>query len=508
MFDPVDLDRKLVEKGGLYDFVEMSWHVVEPSNFVGNWHLGLICEHLEAVSLNQIDRLIINQPPSTGKSILTGVFWNVWEWILRPSTKWFYVSYDPTLVGTRDGGKVVRLLQSEWFKDRWGNLLPRTAPALSNFDNVHGGYRFSTGMKGKGTGRHADIQVIDDPIKPKDVTGGSSVTKKELRFASEHLGGTLASRAVNPPTFRRVLVMQRLHDEDPSGEMINTGRWVHLRLPMAYDRDRPCKTSVGGDPRTTEGALLFPERFPAGTVETLKAELGPDPYAAQYQQTPTRKGGKTFRREWFRFWHMRPDVPDRFCPVHAFDKCTCDTPPPVRMCNVLPLHGLDIQSWDCAFKGKDTSDFVAGGLFRVSFGRVFLVDCTNERLSFTLTLAAIKAMTVKFPKALDKLIEEAANGAAVIDTLRIEIRGITPVDALGGKEARAAACTPLMAMGNYFLPHPDIAPWVKSYMVQLEAFPNGVNDDMVDMTSQALLKLRAHGNTFSEAMAAIRMGMK
>lgn len=501
----VHVDRALIAKGTLYDFVTMAWPQVEPSSFVPGWHLEEICIHLEAISRGELTRLIINQPPGTSKSSLVSVFWNVWEWIKRPETKYLYASYDASLV-CRDANKVLHILRSPWFLARWGNILadPKKA-AVANYLTTAGGFRFSTSPAGKATGRHSDIQVVDDPIKPKDASGGSSHTRNALRAVSQWWQETMASRASDPRTFRRVITMQRLHEEDLAGEMAVTGKYTLLCLPMRYEGTRRCVTPWGGDRRTSEGELLSPVRHPEHAVKTTEEDMGPDVASAQLQQRPTRKGGGTFRRAWWRFWHTKPDVPE---------PCLCDecfaarrTLPghiQARLCRVLPNAGLDMQSWDSTFKRTDTSDFVAGGIWRVVNNTFYLVHVTNERRSFSETLQAMRDLTKLFPRAYDKLLEDSANGPAIEDTLRQEIQGIVLCPALGGKEARANACTPAFAAGSVAIAHPDLAPWTWPYMAQLEAFPHSVNDDMVDMTSQALIRLRQHGDTFAQAMDKLR----
>jgi len=514
MFDlrtRIATDRALVAKGTFYDFFPMVWHMLDPAPLVRNWHIEQVCIHLEAMSLGEIRKLLINIPPGSGKSNLLTA-WNIWEWIHRPQTKFLFMSYDASLVGTRDGGKVVKVLQSDWFKMRWGELLPSGKPAASMFDTKAGGFRFSTSPGGKATGRHADIRGIDDPLKPKDTMGGATQTKAALRTVSEFIGGTMSSRATDLRTVRDLIVMQRLHEEDPCGEMLAKGGWLQLRFPMLYEAAFPCKTQWGGDPRETEGDLLFPERFPLEEVTDLRDNrIGLDGFAAQYQQRPVRQGGSIFQRSWWRFFHTIPDVPE---------PCLCDrchalkrTIPgcreaPARTCRLLPFTGFDSESWDCTFKKSDTSDFVAGGVFRAAENGVFLLDVRNERLSFTQTIQAIRDMSLAHPHAYDKLIEDKANGPAVEDALRAEIPGLTLVNPMGGKPARANAGSVYMSGGRFYLPHPDLAPWVWSFMAQHEGFPNAAFDDMVDMTSQYLVRLKSHGEHFSAAMARIRQGLK
>jgi predicted phage terminase large subunit-like protein len=487
--------------------------MIDPAPLVLNWHLEEKCKHLEAVSAGEIRKLVINEPPGSGKSNFVNVLWNAWEWIKRPQTKFLYASSDASLVGTRDGGKLINLLQSDWFMARWGSILEPGKPAASMFQTLAGGFRFSTSPGGKGIGRHGDIRVIDDPVKPVDAAGGATMTKNALQAVSDWCSNTWTSRATDQTTVRDVLVMQRLDDEDLASEWLDAGNCVHLCFPMLYDPDYPCITQWGGDRRTQKDELLFPKRFPLEVVLEMRdgagpLAMGPDVFAAQCQQRPVRKGGGIFHREWWRFWHTSEGV---------YEPCLCDqcfrtkrTIPgcpnavSLRKCEYLPPVGFEIQSWDCAFKKTDTTDFVAGGVFRINRGRVFLVDCENERRSFTQTTEALRRMSLRWPQAYDKLIEDKANGAAVEDSLKVEIPGLTLVNPMGGKIARANAGSIYFSGGRFFLPHPTLAPWVWTFMYQHESFPRGKNDDLVDMTSQVLVHLRKHGEHFAEAMRKLR----
>ena len=501
----IETDRALVARGGFHEFVRLAWSVVEPSIFVDGWHIEEICAHLEAVSRGEIRRLVINQPPGTGKSTLVNVLWPAWEWVERPATKWIFASYDSSLVGTRDGGKVIQLLGSDWFRSRWGDLLPSGKAAASMFQNRAGGFRFATSVAGAVTGRHADIQVADDPIKPRDALGGSTNTKNAIRAVSEWWASTMSTRLADQRTGRRVIVMQRLTHDDLAGEMLATGEYTHLRLPMLYEASDPCKTRWGGDRRTTEGEPLFPERFPLPVVEGLARELGPAGWAAQGQQRPSVAGGGIFRRDWFRFWHVIPGISE---------PCKCDQcwaaqrdlegHSGVNPCAVRPNEGQDIQSWDLTFKGSEGTDMVAAQVWRMAGSALYLLDSLNERLSYVATKRAFRDWGAKWPTCYDKLVEDKANGPALESDLKSDIPGITLVAPGGGKEARASAASPMFAEGLVFVPHPALAPWVFDYLKQLEAFPRAAHDDMVDATTQALVRVKAHGLAFSAAMRRIR----
>ena len=189
------------------------------------------------------------------------------------------------------------------------------------------------------------------------------------------------------------------------------------------------------------------------------------------------------KRHWWRFWQPAgaglPPVVVRFPdnslrPVPAVDL-------PARL-------GEQIQSWDCAFKDLETSDFVVGQVWGRYGADRLLLDQVRARLDCPATVKAVREMSEKWPYTLAKLIEDKANGPAVIQMLQHEISGILPVNPEGGKVARAAAVSPLIEAGNVYLPHPHIAPWVTALIEECAAFPNGAHDDQVDAATQALLR--------------------
>ena len=506
----INIDREIIRKGGLFDFVQMAWREVEARPFLPNWHHEEVCIHLEAMSRCEIRNLVINQPPGTTKSLIINVLWPCWEWIHRPDTKFINASFDPTLVGRRDGGKVINLLNSPWFKARWGELLVESSPSTTDFNIKGGGFRFATSPGGKGTGRHGDIIAVDDPTKPKDAADGGTIAKKALQMVSGWWGNTMSSRQANPTTHRNLINMQRVHNSDLAGEMLRTGDYIHLCFPMRFVSDLKCRTHWGGDRREKDGELLFPARFPEEEVKALETRMGASVASAQLQQRPGIEGGGVFKRADWRFWHYNENEPEPCLCEKCFRRCLVDptysdpTHITGRKCVVLPRAGLDSQSWDMSFKNLDDSDFVAAGMWRTYAGLYYLLDILNERLSFTQSQAAMIRWDVLYPTALDKLVEDKANGTAIIDQLKLDVPGLTPIEPLGGKEARANACSPLFAAGKVFLPHPSIKPLVWLLMGQCEGFPKDTHDDLVDMISQALLQLRKYGDLFCQAMARIR----
>lgn len=500
----VEIDRELLlpkhragGRLGLSGFVVRAWHVVEPSTaFVPGWHVDLICDHLEAVMRGELHNLLINIPPGYSKSLLVSVLWPAWSWTFRPGTKWIYGSYADTL-SLRDAGKMRLLLESDWYQERWGHLWkPARVWGTEEFANDAGGFRFSTSVGGGTTGRHGEILVFDDPIKPRDVMGGAGATRTVLTKCVDWWQGTMASRLLEArpgQPHAKVGIMQRLHEADLAGHCLNevedSGRKVyhHVYLPQHFRPERRCVTKWGRDPREKEGELLCPGRFDeAGVKERARAMGGQAIVAAQEEQTPNPAGGGTFKQEWFsKRWRNLPD------------------------------GGRWFQSWDCSFKEIDTSDFVAGGVWYQKGASLYLVDQVHARLSFGDTCRAIAAKCARWPlSAGDVLVEDKANGSAVISVMRNVVTGLNPVEPYGGKEARAQATAPTWEAGNVYLPangafvphnvagrrqanpeddtHVDTS-WVDAYIQEHLAFPVGVKDDWVDMTSQAIMNVIAEG---------------
>lgn len=499
-----ELDREILSRAPdpLYRLVKMAWHLVESVEYKDNWHVPALCERLQAVSNGEITRLVINQPPGTQKSLTVSVFWNLWEWTLRPETKWMYASYDAGLPA-RDARRVLNVIQTDWWRERWPECeLTSLSPAVTNIETTAGGFRFSTSTGGKATGRHSDIQVCDDPHKPKELTGSIKVAKKAIETVSTWWKGTMSSRAADPATFRRVIMMQRLHEDDIAGEMLREAGYEHFCIPMRKESvsvQCPCGIECTPEDTREEGELLWPSRFPEDIVKQLETTgMGPTIAAAQLQQRPTPAGGGIFKNGWFRYWHHQAGVR-----VPQDPKFPCRD----KYCTVIPENeGFIIQSWDMSFKDTDGSDFVSCGVWLYAKPNFYLLDLLNARLSFVDTVQAVRDMSEKWPDAHTKLVEDKANGPAVMSQLDNEISGLCSVEPQGGKEARAHSISGYFFSGNVYIPHPDLIPGVWEYMTQLSTFPKAVNDDMVDQTSQALIHLTGGQLGYLDALEKIKNG--
>lgn len=464
----------------LREFVRQAWHVIEPATpFVPGWHIDAIVDHLEAVSRGQIRNLLINVPPRHMKSLLVSVLWPAWEWIRWPERRWLFSSYAATL-SIRDSVKCRRLIESPWYRAQWGHVFTLTGDqnAKTRFDNNRSGYRLSTSVGGAVTGEGGDRIVCDDPHNVADVASDT------IRHgAIDWWDIAMSTRVNDPKTSAMVIVMQRCHQRDLSGHLLEKGNFEHLCLPAEYEGPSRV-TSLGfADPRTEIGELLWSDRFGPKEIDDLKISLGSYGAAGQLQQRPSPAGGGIIKRHWFRYCQpIGANLP----PVVV--RLPDGTPVSIPAIEVPSCVDEQMQSWDCAFKDLDTADYVVGQLWARHRARFYLGDQFRARTDCPGTVKAVRAMTAKWPGTIAILIEDKANGSAVIQMLAHDIPGLLPVNPQGGKVARAQAISPLIEAGNIFLPHPDYAPWVNGFIEECVQFPYGAHDDQVDAMTQALLR--------------------
>jgi predicted phage terminase large subunit-like protein len=380
----------------------------------------------------------------------------------------------------RDSVKCRRLIESPWYRERWGGRFALTSDqnTKGRFDNNRSGYRLSTSVGGAATGEGGDRVVCDDPHNVQEAESHSV-----RRATLEWWDVVMSTRLNDPRTAAKVVVMQRCHQLDLSGRLLEQGGWEHLCMPAEYEPSRR-STSIGwSDPRTEPEELLWPDRFGPDEINSLKRSLGSYAAAGQLQQRPSPAGGGIIKRHWFRYFQPRgANLPPVVAPM-----------PDGTQLSIIAIeapHRVDqqIQSWDCAFKDLQTSDYVVGQIWARLGSMYFLGDQVRAKMDCPSTVKAVRDMTTKWPATLAKLIEDKANGSAVIQMLTQEIPGILPVNPEGGKVARAAAVSPLIEAGNIYLPHPLWAPWVNDFIEECAAFPNGAHDDQVDAMTQALLR--------------------
>src|SRR5580704_36286 len=295
------VERELATRS-FREFVRQAWPIIEPlTPFVPGWHILTIIDHLEAVTRGDIRNLLINVPPRHMKSLLVSVLWPAWEWIQHPERRWLYSSYAASL-SIRDSVKCRMLIESPWYRSFWGDryTLAFDQNTKARFDNNRSGYRIATSVGGTATGEGGDRIVCDDPHNVQEAES-DSVRKATLDWYDI----VMSTRVNDPRSAAKVVVMQRCHQQDLSGHLLEQGGWEHLRLPAEYEKPG-CTTSVGwSDPRAEQGELLWAERFGPEELESLKRSLGSYAAAGQLQQRPSPAGGGIFKRHWFRYFQPR-----------------------------------------------------------------------------------------------------------------------------------------------------------------------------------------------------------
>lgn len=478
------IERELARRayrrpGGLYLFVRDAWpHAKDPTpTFSDAWHVEVVCSLLEDLTYRRKRNHVVTLPPSTGKSMITGVMWPAWTWgCAKPNEQFFYASYDDGLLN-KATQKLFNVLRSSWFIDLFGRVLPEKEVPVSDFQTLRSGGRYNTSFGGAGTGHHGSVNVIDDPIKARDAVATSGLA---LESAWQTIAETYASRTNDPATYVRLLTMQRLALGDPVEQAEKAG-WSITRLPMEFEPENADPL----DPRTKEGEPLDAKRFPPDAMGQLKKDVnsaGTNAWDTQYQLRPTVKGGSIVKADWMKLTCRFDDVP----------------------------MGLTVHSWDLAFKGSDGSDFVAGQWWRacvVGGVRTFFQLASEpvfERLDFVSTKREIRERRRTW-KASRCLIEDKANGPAIENDLRREMPGfIETVNPQGSKTARMMSVADEYQQGRVV--HVE-GPYLERWRKQFPAFPRVRRDDEEDAASQAISWLRS-SDLFSEAMRAIRENMK
>jgi predicted phage terminase large subunit-like protein len=351
------------------------------------------------------------------------------------------------------------VLSSEKYRKLWGHSvrLARDQNLKTQYENTKRGVMFSTSITGSATGKGCDELIVDDPMNAK-----SAFSEQERETVLRNFDTIFRSRLNDPATGIIVVIMQRLHEEDLSGHLLKRepNAWTHLKMPAEFEQEMSWSRPIYGTPvEKHAGDLLWEKRFPRVVLQDMKTALGARAYAAQYLQDPAPLEGAIIKREWLKHYRELP-ASSGYAPW--------------------------VQSWDCSFKDTRGSDYVVGQVWKKVGAAFYLVDQVRARMDFVSTKEAIRQMTAKYPQATAKLIEDKANGSAVIASLKAEISGIIAVAPKDPKIGRVNGVSPLFEAGNVYLPEAGGVAWVGDFVEELTRFPNAAHDDQVDACTQAL----------------------
>jgi predicted phage terminase large subunit-like protein len=495
------VEKELCERS-LVDFTEQAWPLVEPrAPFVNSWHIGAIAEHLEAVTLGQLQGdILINIPPGTSKSYQVSVFWPAWEWgpRRRPDMRYLCGSYDEAL-SIRDNLRMRTIIESSWYQERWPIRLRDDQNTKTRFDNTATGWRIATSVGGRGTGEHPHRKIIDDPHNVKRAMSAAA-----RREAINWIGLTMGTRGVALGAVT-VVIMQRLHEEDLSGYILREMRdqfQTFICLPMRYEppafvdlgataalaegsidgiwfadgrtddgqravlRRMPTTPLGFQDPRTKPGELLMPALFDetkvAAVESTLRAAHGEFGVAGQMQQRPTPEKGGMFQEAW------------------------------LPIIEAMPAEGLIVRrarGWDCAATAGAGDYSVGVRMALTKSGLIVVEDVRRGQWGadeFEGDLGIMKSVATEDGRAvaIREEQEPGSGGKKVIADHTKLFHGFayTGKPSSGDKATRAKPFRNQCAAGNVRLLR---GPWNREYIRELCAFPNGTFDDQLDASSSA-----------------------
>jgi predicted phage terminase large subunit-like protein len=455
-----DAERIRSRCQSLSGFVREAWHVLEPNApLIWNWHLDALCEHLEAITRGEINRLLANVPPGSSKSMIVSVMWQAWEWgpMGLASMRYLATAFNDGPV-KRDTRKCRDLIRSEWYRSLWPEVeLNRTGE--TSFANTSTGTREGVPF-GSLTSQRGDRLIIDDPHSTETAESPAerAATTRKFREGAQNRLNDQARSAI-------VVIMQRLHELDVSGVILSLGmEYVHLCLPMEYEPGKACTTKIGfSDPRTVEGELLDPVRFPREEVERLKRDMGSYAYAGQYQQRPVPREGGLFKREWFE------------------GKIIREAPKGIKW----------VRHWDLAATRKATAARTAGvklgkapdGSFVV--GHVVKTQDEGNKIRQLIKATAEvdgREVMVSLPKDPGQAGKvQSQDMIAMLAGWNVRADAET-----GDKVTRAEPFAAQCEAGNVSLVQGE---WINDYLDELCMFPGGAFADQVDASSGAFGRL-------------------
>lgn len=447
-------------------------------------HLEVLNSWLVDLEAKARSRIMVSMPPRHGKSELISHWYPLWLLAKNPKRRIILASYEAEFATM--WGRRVRRAITEW-GHLYGLELDGTSSAADRWNLTAGGGMFSTGAGGALTGRGADVLIIDDPIKNAEDAGSETIREKLWDWFQ-----TTAFSRLEPGGYV-VIVGTRWHEDDLIGRLERQARpndqgivdgleWDILKFPAVAEEQDP----LGRQP----GEPLWPDRYDELALATIRKGYSAYNWSALYQQNPTPEDGGGVKRKWWNYYEVPPA---------EFD--------------------VVIQSWDLAFKDLKASDFTVGQVWGRKGAQFYLLHSVRDRMNAPEVIQAIKAITRSHPKAVAKLIEDKANGPAVIQTLQKDMHvagGIIPVKVKGSKDARLQAVLPFIEAGNVYLPgrrRPDgtyepLANWVSDFIEESAAFPNGTYDDQVDAMTQALSYLQPQAwSSISKAWREAKDGL-
>ena len=435
-------------------FLRKAFPWIRGGDMIGwNWHLDAIVHRLNQVASGESRRLLVTMPPRNLKSITISVAWVAWMLGKDPRLNFVCVSYSNELASklARDCSA---LLEAPWYRELFpSTILSPKRSASGDFETTRGGGRLATSITGTLTGRGGDIIIIDDPIKPDEAN--SETTREAVNHWYQ---STLSSRLNDKASGAIICVMQRLHESDLAGLLLEQGGWDQLTLPAIATDDEIIPLPRGRKHERRVGDVLHPAREARSTLNQQKLSMGSSAFEAQYQQQPVPATGNLIKAEWLVTYQRSPE-----------------------------LHGQIVQSWDTASKDGADNDWSVCITALVTRSEIRILDVFRRKMLFPdLKRHCIRLALDWHAQAL--LIEDAASGTQLIHALRAEQPRSMPLPVPckpeGDKYSRMAGASGQIEAGQLLLPND--ASWLASFKSEILGFPNARHDDQADALSQLM----------------------
>lgn len=449
----------------LFHYVEQAWPILEPRRpFTNNWHIGYLCEELEMMLAGEHQRLLINVPPRWLKSTICTICFPTWVWTKRPEKRFINASYSNTL-SLKHSMDRRTLIHSPWYQAGFGDRyrLRDDQDTKTEFQNDKRGIMLATSVGGSVTGRGGDYLGVDDPVDPK------RAQSELLRVnANNWFDTTFESRLDDQEEGGIYVVMQRLHDKDLTGHLLDRGDWRHVKIEAEASKKTIFVFPVSKEKKVLEeGELAFPQRASREHLDKLKISMGPQ-YGAQMLQDPRPIAGGFFPRSWWQRYRELPAKYDR-----------------------------KIIVVDCAQKPGVSNDWSVWSVILETKNAFYWKRVVRERVAFpSLLQRTLDLCAEESPDAL--VIEDKSAGTQLIQVLQAEttlpVEGFDP--GRDDKVVRASAAQPTVKAGNCHLP--ERAEWVEDFLSEHEKFPTAEHDDQVDTTSSFVLWRRENSGEVPE----------
>ena len=410
----------------------------------------------------------MNVPPRHLKSIIFSVALPAFLLGLDPTKRIVCVSYSNDLA-TKHANDFRAVMNSVWYRRIFPNTrISREKDTQGETMTTARGYRLATSLGGTITGRGAHLVVMDDPQKPEE-----ALSEASRNYAAQWFDTTLLSRLDSKSKGAVILVMQRLHEDDLAGCLLEKGDWQHLKISAIAVQDERIQIGPRRTVRRKAGTVIDARRETLGDLEKLKKSMGTLYFSAQYQQEPIPLEGNLIKREWFK---------------------ECDIAPTYTYGDTLVI------SIDTAMKGEQLADFSVATVWLARGDHSFLIDLSRERVDYPALRHAVGRLREKHPNAT-LLIEDKGSGTSLIQELRVNNVGVIPINPEGDKQTRCAAIAAQFEAGCVFFP--KSAAWLDELKAELLGFPNVKYDDQVDSVTQALTWIARHRQTQTRWVAPI-----